>query len=77
MLNSLFERDVSCTLNKQPVKVLALLYFVSLTPSLRRPYIHAIFFDRLSDSVCTRIPFFESFAGSRVNTPLVAVTNVG
>ena len=25
----------------------------------------------------TRIPFFESFAGSRVNTPLVAVTNVG
>ena len=40
-----------------------------LTPSLRRPCIHAIFF--------TRILFFESHAGSHVNTPLVAVTNVG
>ena len=36
-------------------------------------YTRNFFFDRLSDS----IPFFESFAGSRVNTPLVAVTNVG
>ena len=43
-----------------------------LTPSLRRPCIHAIFF-----STATRIPFFESFSGSRVNTPLVDVTNVG
>ena len=33
--------------------------------------------DRRSADVWTRIPIFESFAGSRVNTPLVAVTNVG
>ena len=30
-----------------------------------------------SEDVLTRIPFFESFAGSRVNMPHVAVTFVG
>ena len=30
-----------------------------------------------SEAVYTRNYFVESFAGSRVNTPLVAVTNVG
>ena len=49
-----------------------------LTPSLRRPFKPAILFwtaDRRTSehAFC----FFESFAGSRVNTPLVAVTNVG
>ena len=39
-----------------------------LTPSLRRPF---------KPTILTRIPFFESFAWSRVNTPLVAVTNMG
>ena len=28
-------------------------------------------------AILTRIPSFESIAGSRVNTPLVAVTNMG
>ena len=50
----------------------------NLTPSLRRPFKPAILFwtaDRRM--LWTRIPFFESFVGSRVNTPLLAVTNVG
>ena len=34
-------------------------------------------FNRRSVDVLTRIPFFESFAGSRVNTPHVAVAFVG
>ena len=45
--------------------------------ALEAVYTRNFFSDRLSDSVQTRIPFFESFSGSRVNTPLVAVTNVG
>ena len=41
-----------------------------LTPLLRRPYIHTIF---IRPPVGQRVPFFESFAGRRVNTPLVVV----
>ena len=49
-----------------------------LTCLIRRPFKPAIFFfNRRSADVLTRIPFFESFAGSRVNTPHVAVTFVG
>ena len=40
-------------------------------------YTRNFIFNRQSVDVLARIPFFESFAGSRVNTPLVAVTNVG
>ena len=43
-----------------------------LTCSLRRPLKPAILF-----STADRQTFFESFAGSRVNTPHVAVTFVG
>ena len=48
------------------------------TCSLQRPFKPAILcFNRRLADVLARIPFFESFAGSRVNMPLVAVTNVG
>ena len=49
-----------------------------LTCALRRPFKtrNFIFNSRLAD-VLTRIPFFESFAGSHVNMPLVAVDKCG
>ena len=48
-----------------------------LTPSLRRPFKHTIFFRPPVGQRVNTLSVFESFAGSRVNTPLVAVTNVG
>ena len=50
----------------------------SLTPSLWRPFKPVIFFSTAYRTACKHaFRFFESFAGSCVNTPLVAVTNVG
>ena len=49
-----------------------------LTPSLRRSCIHAIFFPTACRTACKHaFCFLRVRPGSRVNTPLVAVTNVG
>ena len=52
-----------------------LIYIMALTSLLRMPYKpRNLFFHRGSADVLTRIPFFASLCGSRVNTPHVAVT---
>ena len=67
-----------CILCTRTVNI-SCIYFCTFEP-LRfggRLNPHFYFGPPRSVDVWTRIPFFESFAGSRVNTPLVAVTNVG